>query len=354
MSDSLHHQIEATLSAVASGVAAESGPAFFDSLAQHLAEALEVSHAFVGKVDLLDLEAETIAVFSHGEQRKNFRYALADTPCENVVDQVVCIHEQNVQRAYPRDEMLVQMGVESYAGVPLIDSEGRTNGLLVVLSESPLHSRRLVESVLRVFGVRAATELERQRKEDELHGIIAALEDARRQLEDSHAELEQRVEQRTDLLQALNDELKQEIEDRKDLEHSLRREQSVLQQLYEMQEKERQLFAHEIHDGILQYAIGAQMHAEVALESPCLAESSNASLRKDLSRLRDLLLRTVVDGRHLLNGLRPPALDEFGIVPAVEDLVESLALAEISVEFEHDQAIDRLPAMLESSLYRIA
>jgi hypothetical protein len=53
------------------------------------------------------------------------------------------------------------MGAESYWGTPVRDSSGRAIGIMAVLDDKPMIERSTAESVLRVFAMRCATELER-------------------------------------------------------------------------------------------------------------------------------------------------------------------------------------------------
>lgn len=158
------------LQAVAEGVSASLGSAFFRSLVRSLAEVTGVDYAFVGSVEGAEPDTvRTIAVWARGEPGENFSYALADTPCANVVGQHLCVHPSGVQHSFPEDVLLQEMGIESYAGAPLIDSHGETVGLLVVLHSEPFVQPELIVSLLRLFGIRAAAELEREEHDRLIH-----------------------------------------------------------------------------------------------------------------------------------------------------------------------------------------
>ena len=134
----------------------------------------------------------------------------------------------------------------------------------------------------------------------------------------------------------------------KNTEQALSRERSVLRRLLEIQENERQLVSYEIHDGLAQYLAGAIMHLEafrhVHQDGPGVGE---------LDEGIRLLQAAAEESRRLIGGLRPPALDELGIVDAIESLVVD-ARAEIpSVEFIHALPGARLPPRLETSIFRI-
>jgi signal transduction histidine kinase len=70
--------------------------------------------------------------------------------------------------------------------------------------------------------------------------------------------------------------------------------------------------------------------------------------------LREQVVETLQDVRRLAVELRPKALDDFGLVPALERLVETFSeQTGIPVELETVLGGTRLPAPVETALYRI-
>jgi len=131
-------------------------------------------------------------------------------------------------------------------------------------------------------------------------------------------------------------------------ETALQRERTLLRRLLELQERERQLVSYEIHDGLAQYLAGAMLHLE-ACEHASAAAVPSPDLREGLR-----LLRAATDeARRLISGLRPPALDELGIVDAVESLVAEARLDVAAVRFDHALPAHRLPADVETAIFRI-
>jgi signal transduction histidine kinase len=70
-----------------------------------------------------------------------------------------------VCRHFPGDHLLVELGIEGYAGAPLFGSAGEPLGLLVALFRQPVQDPGMAESLLRIFSIRAAGELERRQGE---------------------------------------------------------------------------------------------------------------------------------------------------------------------------------------------
>jgi PAS domain S-box-containing protein len=131
-------------------------------------------------------------------------------------------------------------------------------------------------------------------------------------------------------------------------EQNLQHERTVLRRLLEIQERERQLVSYEIHDGLAQYLAGALMHLEAYLHS-----RADAGESQELDRGTRLLRAAAEESRRLIAGLRPPALDELGIVEAIEALVADARLEIPAISFSHSLPDERLPAALETTIFRI-
>ena len=156
------------LRAIVEGTAQSIGAAFFESLVGHLASAMGVSYAFVAEFDRATMRARTLAFWSKGAIRDNIEFDLAGTPCEDVIRSGLCHHPRGVREKFPRDQDLIELGIESYLGVPLLDVDGLVLGHLAVFDERPLPAEPRRLSIFRIFATRAAVELERLRVEQRL------------------------------------------------------------------------------------------------------------------------------------------------------------------------------------------
>lgn len=202
---------EDALCRIVEGTGATTGQDFFRSLVRHLAGALGVRWAFVGE---LVREADpgagtngvgrttaaervrTLAVWEGMNFVDNFEYRLAGTPCEGVVTRGVCDHPRGVAVEFPDDRLLADQAVEAYLGMPLFDTSGEVLGLLVVMHDRPVDGGPgsapavpQTHGILRLFAGRAAAELQRLRREDQLRAAYASLEQAHGSLADAHAQL---------------------------------------------------------------------------------------------------------------------------------------------------------------------
>src|SRR4029077_11133046 len=122
---------------------------------------------------------------------------------------------------------------------------------------------------------------------------------------------------------------------------SRRVERESLRRLIEGQELERRRLARELHDETGQ-ALTSVLLGLKAVEG---AEDIPAAL----ADLRELVVGTLQDVRRLAVELRPKALDDFGLVPAVEPLVETFRSSTgIPVELESRLGENRLPSEVET------
>jgi signal transduction histidine kinase len=115
------------------------------------------------------------------------------------------------------------------------------------------------------------------------------------------------------------------------------------------QEIERRRLARELHDETGQ-ALTSILLGLRAVEEAESAEQGRAAG----AQLRELIVETLQDVRRLAVQLRPKALDDFGLAPALEALVETFSEATgIGVDLEAQLGDERLPTEVETTLYRI-
>jgi PAS domain S-box-containing protein len=132
---------------------------------------------------------------------------------------------------------------------------------------------------------------------------------------------------------------------------TVEKEQRLLRQLLELHERERRLIAYEIHDGFAQQLTGALFRLQGFRQAH--ARDPEASWESFYMAKR-LISRAIDETRRLISGLRPPILDESGIVEAIEYLVcEHRCRNEPAIEFFHDITQKRFTPPLESAMFRI-
>lgn len=123
----------------------------------------------------------------------------------------------------------------------------------------------------------------------------------------------------------------------------------ALRRVVQAQELERKRLARELHDET------GQALTSILLGLKALDEVEDADERREANAsVRELVSTTLQDVRRLAVELRPSALDDFGLVPAVERLAQTFSERtgiEVDVQARLDE--ERLPAEAETALYRI-
>jgi len=133
----------------------------FRELVFQIAEIMGVEYAFIGELlGEKNQEIRVIASYLNGEYDEGYQYSLANTPCENVINRGYQYYRDNVRLLFS-DPHAHELEVEGYAAIPLINSNNNPIGLMVIMDRKPLVNPELCKSLLMIFSVRAAVELER-------------------------------------------------------------------------------------------------------------------------------------------------------------------------------------------------
>jgi signal transduction histidine kinase len=123
----------------------------------------------------------------------------------------------------------------------------------------------------------------------------------------------------------------------------------VLRRVVEGQELERRRLARELHDETGQALTSILLGLKQVEEAKTPEEGLQAG-----ATLRELIVHTLQSVRRLAVELRPKALDDFGLVPALERLGEAFGeQTGIAVDVQANLDSTRLPAEIETALYRI-
>ena len=118
-------------------------------------------------------------------------------------------------------------------------------------------------------------------------------------------------------------------------------------------EEERRRLRRDLHDGLGPTLAGLTLQIAAVGQ---LVSSDPAAAAVRLQRLRATLQDAVVEVRRLVDGLRPPALDELGLVAAIEQHVTAMPRVDAgpTISVETATPLPDLPAAVEVAAYRIA
>ncbi|HET7672495.1 MAG TPA: PAS domain S-box protein [Burkholderiales bacterium] len=144
------------LQEAALAVSSARGERIFEDLARSLAKVLHCDTAFLGQTAGEYMQV----VGGHGTPHE--RYRLAGSACADVLKSGFLLVADGAGERYGPDGF---GGFVGYAGYRLNDPAGSPTGVLAVLSRRPLINPGIVESVLKIFAVRAEAELERRTHE---------------------------------------------------------------------------------------------------------------------------------------------------------------------------------------------
>lgn len=136
-----------------------------------------------------------------------------------------------------------------------------------------------------------------------------------------------------------------------------RLQQAVMQQqelatqaVLEAEEKERQRIAGELHDGVGQLMSAARMNLSlVAGELDFADESRKSAFDKALALVDD----SCKEVRAVSHNIMPNALLKAGLISAIREFIQKIDQRALEVTLYTDGINDRLPANVESVLYRV-
>lgn len=122
-------------------------------------------------------------------------------------------------------------------------------------------------------------------------------------------------------------------------------------QVVQAQEEERRRIARELHDEVGQALTGLKLN--LALMESSLPDQAT-TLHEQLAESRALIETTMEELRRLALELRPAALDDLGLAPALRGYVDGfIRRTGLDVTANLDTSIGRLPERMETALYRI-
>jgi PAS domain S-box-containing protein len=174
----------------------------------------------------------------------------------------------------------------------------------------------------------------------ELEGYVGSCLDISEQkaaeeaLKEIHEQLDARVKERTSELDQAQAQLRM-----------------LSARLLQMQDDERRRIARELHDSAGQILVALNLNLAPVEEE---LQKNNSGLAGQITESLRLIEELSRDLRTMSHLLHPPLLDEAGLVSAVRWYVEGFAeRSKIQVDLQLDPKIGRLPAEIETAIFRI-
>lgn len=117
------------------------------------------------------------------------------------------------------------------------------------------------------------------------------------------------------------------------------------------QEEERRRLAREIHDGPAQLLNSVVLRIDVCQR---LLDTDLNRLRHELQQLKDLVRLSLQDVRKVIFDLRPMALDDLGLIPALRAYLKDYkSKTDIDVELHVDSLTERFTPAFEVAIFRL-
>lgn len=160
--------VQHLLSEMEQGLETVAGAAFFQRLVQNMARALDARYSFIteclegpdGKPD----RVRTIAFWADGGFADNIEYELEGTPCQEVIAEgTSSLYPMGLAQRFPKEA-----GMESYVGIAVLGENGRVVGHLACLDSAPMRNNIPVQSMQKLFAMRASAEIVRMSLEKSL------------------------------------------------------------------------------------------------------------------------------------------------------------------------------------------
>jgi PAS domain S-box-containing protein len=130
-------------------------------VARYLAEIAQVELCFIAEVTPQPpTHFRTLAVCFQGTGIENVNYPLEHSPLAHNVGSRIYCYTREVRKLFPSDEYLKSLGAEGFAGISLIDSNGKWLGILAFVNRKPLKNPSVIESILTTAAAPVALELE--------------------------------------------------------------------------------------------------------------------------------------------------------------------------------------------------
>jgi two-component system, chemotaxis family, CheB/CheR fusion protein len=327
-----------------------------------LANAIDgVVITFSDITDLKRAEAERERLLAAMQQTRNYAERIVETVREPLLILDTSLRVQSANRAFCQTFQVTLAETMQAMIYDLGDRQWDTPQLRALLGVQIDHNTAFenveVTQTFPHIGTRTMLLTARQFDQtfDQTPLLLIAIEDIteRRQavlaLQQAHDALETRVQDRTSELAEANEVLQEQIRERERAEQA---RQQLLRQLVTAQEEERRRIARELHDQMGQDLTVLLL----ALKAVRDAAPADSSIHEDIEPLQALVMRIGREVRTLALQLRPPSLDELGLVATLVNYVaEWSARARIAVDF-HTIALEeqRLPSAIETALYRLA
>jgi len=172
-------------------------PDLFATVAESVQRLTGARTVIIGKYLPAENSIQTLAFWDGDSLKSNYIYDLSNTPCEHVIGNHPCSYPAHVSELFPLDVELVKRNIQAYIGIPFFYSYDKPMGLLAALFDKEVKEVRTIEALLRVYGIRVASEIEHleyhemlETQNVELNALFNELSEKNKELDSFILELE--------------------------------------------------------------------------------------------------------------------------------------------------------------------
>ncbi len=388
------------------------GELFFDVLLTNIAKILNVDYAILGRFsNRNNAVINTFSACKNGFIIDDFELSFENTVFKDQISKEILLYQG--EENSDENEVITVLGeeVRSFASVPLFDKNQDAIGVLVILTKKALQLPDLVIDLIKIFSIRAATELERSISDKKIqesekkfknifqssadsivitnfeHEIIEANETFHKRFglngekayligfmhhndkakyESSFVELLQSEKVYNPIeIKMLNPKLEIRIYEiiskvieyqgdksvlsiLRDITERKEMQLQILNTIIDTEEKERKRFSQDLHDGLGPLLSTIKLYNRSILSAKN-EENKAIAIEKSIQTIDEAISSI----KEIANNISPHVLRDFGLVVAINSYINKFNDSNnLNICFQHD--IDqRFDTKIETSLFRI-
>lgn len=156
--------IDKTLEFIANNGYKSQNNQFLKDVCIFLADLLDVNYVLIDKYSIEEpLFAKIQTFYCKKEQNffPNITYKINNTPCENVINKEICSYPSNTKNLFPKDQLLTDLNIESYIGIPLWSSSKHPIGLIAIMHNKPIQNFKPIEKIIQIISIHVEKVLEK-------------------------------------------------------------------------------------------------------------------------------------------------------------------------------------------------
>ena len=137
------------------------GGEFFTKLTLALNKVIAADYTFIARINSQADSYKTEVLIANGKISDNLEYPINNSPCVNISANKICFHPKNVAALFPEDPLLIELKIQAYLAVPLVNTKQEVIGLIVALFKTEYKNEVEAVALLQLFSGRIAAEFER-------------------------------------------------------------------------------------------------------------------------------------------------------------------------------------------------